>query len=208
MYPGQPYQQAPAPIPPQKKKPSKVARGCGIVAGVVIVIIVIAVIASATSHNSTTTASTSNTTTVSATQAPTTAPTSAASGTLSKGQSATVDGWKATVNNVSTTQGNSEIDSLKSGDTFLLVDVTVVNNTGSAQTFSSIISFSLKDSTGQTYNETIVSTAPSTPDGNVSNGSPLRGTVAYEVPSSMHSFTLTFTPSLGSTDSATWSLGD
>ena len=118
---------------------------------------------------------------------------------------ATVDGWVVTVNSAKTVQGG-QFDSLKAGDTFLELDVSAKNETGSTQAFSSLISFKLKDTTGQSYNEAIVSDAPASPNGNVTNGSPLRGTLTYEVPSSIKSFTLDFTPGIASTDTATWNV--
>ncbi|HLG78326.1 MAG TPA: DUF4352 domain-containing protein [Ktedonobacteraceae bacterium] len=138
---------------------------------------------------------------------PTAAPTqsSSSSGMHKVGDVVTIGGWQITVNGVKTSQGD-EFNQPHAGNTFLLVDVTAVNQTGQAQTFSSLISFTLKDSTGQKYDETIDTAAPSSPDGNVAAGGKLRGTLAYEVPLSQHSFELDFTPDFTSTDVATWSL--
>jgi hypothetical protein len=85
--------------------------------------------------------------------------------------------------------------------------VTVNNKSGQAQTISSALSFTLQDSTGQKYTETITTLSGVTPpDGSVQDGAKLRGQLVYEVPKSMKSYTFEFQPSITSTDAATWDI--
>ena len=203
---GQPYYSQQTP-PPQYQQPTKnrhpVLKGCGgALASFIVIIIIIAIIVNATSGKGTATGSTptANGTTPQATQQATTAPTNKH---FAVGQSTTVGKWGATVNSVKTNPGG-QYDSLKPGDTFLEVDVTVVNHTGSAQTFSSLLAFSLKDGTGQKYDQGIMTGAPASPDGSVANGDPLRGTVVFEVPGANHNFTFDFVPGFLSNDTAIW----
>jgi hypothetical protein len=112
-----------------------------------------------------------------------------------------------TVNGAKTSKGG-QYDTLDhAGDVFLEIDVTVVNNTGQTQTWSTLLDFTLKDSTGQTYNQTFVSDSPAPPDGKVPNGGKLRGTAPYEVPSTMHAFEFDVTPdSFNNNDVAIWNI--
>ncbi|HEY3994029.1 MAG TPA: DUF4352 domain-containing protein [Ktedonobacteraceae bacterium] len=201
--PNQPYNAYPPQQPmqaPQRPKRKGLGLGCGIATAIVVVIVAIAVISA--SHGGQ--ASISNAGSTQTGQATSVPPTNA-SHAYNVGQSAPLDGWVVTVNSVKTTQSGA-YGSLKAGDTLLELDVSVKNETGSAQVFSSLLSFQLKDTSGQSYNETIVSNVPNAPDGNVANGSPTRGTLAYEVPSSIKSYTLDFTPNLTSTNTATWNI--
>lgn len=141
------------------------------------------------------------------TSQPTTAPTSSSTGSHKIGDVVSIDNWLVTVNGVKTSSGGQYDPPQHAGDIFLEIDVSVTNQTGQSQTFSSLLSLTLKDSTGQKYNETFVSDAPSSPDGTVANGSKLRGTVTYEVPQTMHSFEFDVAPdSLTSTNVAVWNL--
>lgn len=92
--------------------------------------------------------------------------------------------WVVTVNSVKTSQGD-EFTQPKAGNTYVVVDVTLKNTSSQEQNVSSLLSFSLKDSTGQKYDETII-TGATPPDGKVAAGDVLRGQIPYEVPSSMH----------------------
>lgn len=144
-----------------------------------------------------------------ATSQPTSVPAQAspAPGAHSVGDVVTIDGWQVVVNSAKTSQGG-QFDTLRSGDVYLEIDVSLTNQTGQTQYFSSFNSLTLKDSTGQEYNQTFVSDAPSEPNGNVSSGGKLRGTVAYEVPASMHAFEFDVQPDpfRVKADVATWNL--
>jgi len=74
------------------------------------------------------------------------------------------------------------------------------------QTVSSTLSWMLKDSNGQTYNESIVSNAPDMPDGKVATGDKLTGTLSYEVPLAQKQFELAFSPDIASPGQTIWNL--
>lgn len=198
------------PMPPQPKKNQPWLWIVGIV--LVLLIAGSAAVAAVANHNQGNQVNTSPTATAQTNQnqsipgaQPTSAPTSAPATAHKVGDQVALDGWTVTVNGVTTSSGD-DFDQPKAGNTFLLIDVTVVNGTGQAQTFSSLLSFTLKDSTGQKYDQTIVTSAPSTPDGNITNGGKLRGTIAYEIPTSIQTVELDFTPDITSTDVAIWNL--
>jgi Domain of unknown function (DUF4352) len=120
------------------------------------------------------------------------------------------DTWTVTVNSAKTSQG-TDFDMPKPGDTFLVVNVTVKNTTAQTQLLSSMYNFTLKDSTGQSYNED--GGCGSSPDygtpamheGNIAAGDQTRGTIAYEVPATLHAFTLQFMDGM-TDDMVQWSL--
>lgn len=112
--------------------------------------------------------------------------------------------YVVTVNSVKTSQGD-DVFQPKSGNTFLIVDVTLKNVSSQEQNVSSLLMFTLKDSTGQKYDETVTSnTTP--PDGKVEAGDMLRGQLAYEVPQSQRSFTLAFQADITSGGQTIWDL--
>ena len=111
--------------------------------------------------------------------------------------------WTVTLNNVSTSQG-TQLDQPKAGHILLVINVTLKNTSSAVQKASTLVQWALKDSTGQTYNQDILFGAG--PDGTVGAGSVIRGNIAYEVPTSAHSFTLQFVPNIGSTDLAEWNV--
>jgi len=115
------------------------------------------------------------------------------------------DTWTVTVNNVTTSPGN-DILTPKSGNTFLEINVTLKNTSSSSQTASSLLMFSLLDSTGQKYDQSLG--IESSPDGAVVANGLLRGTVTYEVPKSVHTFMLQFQPELTSSNVVQWTVTD
>ena len=116
------------------------------------------------------------------------------------------DTYVVTVNSVKTSQGD-DVSQPKSGNTFLIVDVTLKNVSNKEQNISSLLMFTLKDATGQQYTETIVD-GTTTPDGKLEAGDVLRGQLAYEVPKSQHSFTLAFQADITSSGQTIWDLSD
>lgn len=121
------------------------------------------------------------------------------------GDTVSIGNWTVKVNSFKTNTGG-EFDAPKAGNIYVVADITLKNTSSSPQDFSSLISFSFKDSTGQTYTETVVSGVPNSPNGNVAAGALLRGSIVYEVPKTQKSFSLSFTPDIGSSDLATWNL--
>lgn len=83
--------------------------------------------------------------------------------------------------------------------------MTLKNTSSKEQDLSSILQFTLKDSTGQKYDETVVSNA-TPPDGKLAAGDTVRGQLAYEVPASMHDFTLAFEADITSSGQTIWDL--
>jgi hypothetical protein len=115
------------------------------------------------------------------------------------------DTWQVVVNSVKTDNGG-QFSGLKSGDTYLVADVSLTNLSSTEQNVSSVLFFTLQDSTGQKYNETVDPNASATLDGKVSAGSPLRGSLVYEVPASMKSFVLNFAPNIAGSGQTTWDI--
>jgi hypothetical protein len=122
------------------------------------------------------------------------------------GEIVSMDSWQVTIHGVTTSKGDSII-SPQAGNIFLIIDITLKNTSHSQLTTSSVGDWSLQDSTGQKYTETVAgSDTPDSPDGSVNPDSLLRGSLAYEVPRSEKTFTLTFAPDFGVGDSATWNI--
>lgn len=113
--------------------------------------------------------------------------------------------WVITVNSAKT-HGATDIDQPKSGDTYLVIDMTFKNVSSSEQTLSSLLQLSLKDSTGQKYDNTIASFASQPPDGKVEAGDVVRGQVVYEVPTAQKSFTMAFESDILSSGEVIWDI--
>jgi DNA-binding Xre family transcriptional regulator len=102
------------------------------------------------------------------------------------------DVWDVTVNSVKTSKGD-QFSVPKSGNTYLIIDLTMKNISAQEQNVSSLVSFNLQDLAGLKYTETITTMSDiHPPDGKVEAGSPLRGQLVYEVPTSMKNYTLSF----------------
>lgn len=118
-----------------------------------------------------------------------------------------IDNWLITVYATRLSVGG-QYDTLQHpGDIFLEVSVSVINETGRVQTFPGLLAFRLKDTTGQTYQQTYVVDAGNPPDGVVVNGGKITGTVAYEVPKTIHTFLFAIAPNPANlSKEAIWSL--
>ena len=202
--PPMPQQQWQQPLPQPPKKKSR--KGLWIALGIIVLIVIIIVAASSHGGSQPSTSSTSSNqqqSTQSANQ-PTSPPTSQPSANV-VGKPVVVDStWTVTVNSIKTSQGD-QFTSPKSGNVYVIVDVTVKNTSSTTQPVSSLVQFNFKDSTGQQYTETVTDfTKP--PDGALTAGGILRGQLTYEVPSSQHAFTLQFQPDLTSTNVTEWAL--
>ena len=187
-----PYGMQPPPQPPKRRR-----RWPWVVGIIVILFVIIAVASAANAGGSNAPASTPTPTAQVQASAPTAQPTPAPTATPGGnkiGQPVSLSGWLITVNSVKHVAGSGFNTPQKPGDIFLWVDVTVRNNTGQSQPVSSLAMFSLKDATGQTYDQSIDTDAPASPDGTLANGGKLRGTLVFEVPKSAHSFEFDFTP--------------
>ncbi|MGH7746940.1 MAG: DUF4352 domain-containing protein [Candidatus Dormibacteria bacterium] len=74
-----------------------------------------------------------------------------------------------------------EFDPAPTGE-YLAVAVAFTNQGASPVDVSSMVSFSLRDANGQTYNETIITGQPNAPDGEIAAGDKLAGTLIYDAP--------------------------
>lgn len=114
------------------------------------------------------------------------------------------DTFIATVNSFKTNPGD-DIFKPKSGNKFVVVDVTLKNVGSTEQNISSLLQFTLKDATGQKYDETIISNV-TPPDGKLAAGDIIKGQIAYEVAASQHDFTLAFEADIISSGQTLWDL--
>lgn len=113
--------------------------------------------------------------------------------------------WVVTINSAQT-HGATDVDQPKSGNTYLVIDASFKNVSSSEQNLSTLLQLSLKDSTGQKYDETITTFAQQPPDGKVAAGDTNRGQVVFEVPSSQKSFTLAFESDIVSSGQVIWDI--
>ncbi len=116
------------------------------------------------------------------------------------------DTWQITVDSAKTSTGSEFNKPQKSGDVFLVIIVTMKNLSSQEQTVSSLAQWTLQDSTGQKYDGTIDTDAGASLDGKVEAGSLLKGSLAYEVPASMKSFTLAFEADLTAAGETIWDI--
>jgi hypothetical protein len=89
-----------------------------------------------------------------------------------------------TVNEVTNPPGD-DFNKPDEGNIFVVVDVTITNNSSAAENISSLMQMSLKDDTGQGYDLDLTASMASdgkTPDGEIAPGETIRGQVGYEVP--------------------------
>ena len=204
----QPPQYQPPMPPPQvaPKKPKSRKRPWLILGVLVLVFIVIIVVVVHSSNGGQPTPPTSQATQPASTNQqpqPTAKPAQPVGNTIGKAVQVGST-WVVTINSVKTSPG-SEFTKPKSGNTFVVVDVTVKNISSSNQDVSSLIMFNLKDATGQQYTEAITDfTKP--PDGTVTPNSLLRGQLVYEVPSTDHTFTFSFQSDLTGSDITEWNV--
>src|SRR6266705_3931240 len=196
-YPGQPLY---PPGPPPKKRRTWLWIVLGVFALAILGCVgILAESSGATNTPPQATQASGNTPATGNTPAPTTAP---AGNSIGKPVVVNAD-WTVMLNSVKKSTG-SEFDTPKAGNIYLVVNVTMRNTSGATQNASSIGQWSLKDSSGQTYTQDI--TYGSGPDGTVAANGKIRGNIAYEVPKSVHSFTLQFVAGIGSTDLAEWTV--
>ena len=107
---------------------------------------------------------------------------------------------------VKTSTGSQLFQPQKAGDVFLVFVIKVKNISSQEQAVSSLLSFTLQDTNGQKYNETIDPDAGATLDGKIEPGSLLQGSIVYEVPSSVKNFTLAFQASILDTGQVIWNI--
>ncbi|MGZ3644248.1 MAG: DUF4352 domain-containing protein [Ktedonobacteraceae bacterium] len=107
-----------------------------------------------------------------------------------------------TLNSVKTSTGD-QFSTPDAGMVYLVADVTVGNLSSTSQDISTFLSFRLQDTTGLAYDETVTDIGPA-PNGPIEPGSKLRGPIVYEIPKTMHDFTLQFQGNGTDGSSGTW----
>jgi Domain of unknown function (DUF4352) len=113
--------------------------------------------------------------------------------------------WSVTVNSVKeVTTGPSAQPS--AGNIFLVVDVTTQNLSSSPRPVSSEVSFTLKDTTGQVYEEKFTGIGVPPDNTSLQPNDKLRGQLSYEVPKNQHNFTFQFHGSMLDGNTATWAI--
>ncbi|GAC1374091.1 MAG: hypothetical protein NVSMB44_42210 [Ktedonobacteraceae bacterium] len=200
MYPPQFMQQ-----PPKKKSMTWL----WIVLGIVTLVVLGCIGASALAFNAAKNAVNSNVSTIDTAVATTASGKTPVSSSqhFAVGQVVKVDDtWNVTVNSVKTSQGD-QFSVPKSGNTYIIIDVSMKNISTQEQDVSSLLSFNLLDSTGQKYTEAITTMSDiHPPDGKVEVGSPLRGQLVYEVPISTKDYTLSFQADITSSGQTLWDI--
>ncbi|WP_202078798.1 DUF4352 domain-containing protein [Caldalkalibacillus salinus] len=99
---------------------------------------------------------------------------------LAVGDTVNFNGLLVTVNSVEYSQGN-DFES-PSEDVFLVVDVSIENETDESENISSMLMTELVDPEGYSYDITIYTDAQGSLDGEVGPGRTMRGQVAFDVP--------------------------
>jgi hypothetical protein len=115
------------------------------------------------------------------------------------------DVWQVVINSVKTDDGG-QYSALKSGNVYLIADISLNNLSDKEQNTSSIMNWTLQGPDGQKYSQSIDPNAGASLDGKVAAGSPLKGVIAFEVPASVHSYELHFSPDIVSAGQTTWDL--
>lgn len=134
-------------------------------------------------------------------------PTSTPSQHFHVGQLVTVgDTWQVTVVSAKTSLHGQYSTPQHAGDVFLIFQLTVKNISNSEQNISSLLQFQLTDSTGQKYTSAYDDEAGANLDGKVEAGSPLKGSLVYEVPGSVHDFRLAFSAQAFQAGEAIWDI--
>src|SRR6266700_3635701 len=158
--------------------------GCGIMAAFAIGIVVLAFLIAAGRQSSTAQQQF-------ATQ-PASQPTIAPTQTIFKvGETASNTIWSVTVNSVKEVTSGPYAQP-GAGNIFLIVDVTTQNLSASPQLVSSGASFTLKDTTGQVYNEKVTGIGVPPDNAALQPNDKLHGQISYEVPKNLHDFTFQF----------------
>jgi hypothetical protein len=98
--------------------------------------------------------------------------------------------WQVVVSAPKTSAGQKYLEP-KAGNTFLLIDVTLTNISNQEQQLYGNINWSLKGTDGQKYDNTYF-TDTNPPDGKIEAAGPAKGTLAYEVPTTVKEFRLSF----------------
>ncbi len=109
------------------------------------------------------------------------------------GDSIDLDSVLLTVNQVSSPEEDS-LSKPREGNKFLLVDITLVNNTSEVLEITASFQMYVKDSTGQlfTLDHSVTFAKGVSPDGEHAPGETINGQIGYEVPEDETSFVFVF----------------
>lgn len=111
--------------------------------------------------------------------------------------------WLVTLTSVTPSSGDSAYQP-QTGNNYLVLEVTQQNRASQPLAVNSQTEWVLHDSAGHSY-ALVTTDYGEPPTGTIAAGDAQQGQLVYEVPSSEHQFTLTFTPSGGS-EQATWDI--
>lgn len=114
--------------------------------------------------------------------------------------------WQVTITSAKTSPHGQYSQPQHSGNVFLVFQVTVKNISPEEHTVSSVLQFTLTDATGQKYTNSYDDEAGATLDGKVEPGSPLKGSLVYEVPQGVHDFRLAFEAELFQSGQSIWDI--
>ncbi len=203
--PMQPGMYPPPQQPPKKKSRRPLLIGCGAALVIVVVAIIVIIAAAANAPKSTTnTGTTSNTSSGSSsqsTQAPTTPSTFKVGQVVSVGNT-----WQITVLSAKTDKGGQYNQPQTAGDVYMIITVQVKNISSQEKVMSSLIQWNLQDTSGQKYNIGIDTNAGASLDGKVEAGMPLKGTLTFEIPTKVKSYTLSFQNDIISSGQTIWDI--
>jgi hypothetical protein len=105
-------------------------------------------------------------------------------------------GLRVTLNSVRRHSGG-QFFKPDAGHEYIVLDLTYENTTDREVAVSSLLSASVKDSTGQKYTLALGGTDKSAPDGSIAPGDRARGEIAFEVPVDAAGLVVTYDPILG-----------
>ncbi len=186
-----------APPPP----PRRSRRTLWIILGIVVVVLLLCgiggIAAIANGGKNSPNGSTSSTST--ATAQPTATPTAASEADHKIGDTVNYNNeWQVTINGASFSNGDpSQFDPTPAaGQTYLVIDGTFKNLTSKAQPLSTLLYFELRDTQGNNYTETLLFSITLPDSSGIPAGGLSRGKWAYEVPTNVHAFVLTFNADL------------
>lgn len=118
----------------------------------------------------------------------------ASSGAAGMGDTITISNVDFTLNSAeASTEG--QLSTSPDEDVFLILDLTVVNNSSDEIALSSIMSFSLKGSDSYEYDLALFADTKGSLDTTVAPGSTVRGQIAFDVPE-LDSYEFSVTPGL------------
>lgn len=116
------------------------------------------------------------------------------------GKAASIDNFNLTVN--STRLEDTGLLDPAAGNTYLIVNLTMENTTKDTQAVSSLLQFSVLDSTGKSYDISLtpnITQFDQTSTGNITAGAKVTGDVGFEVPKTASGFKFVYSPLLSNT---------